>query len=667
MRFSERLRRFVSVRFTLLVAFVMVAGVIPARAKGPVLGPITRIFIGNIRTMVGDHTAHAVGVDGRGLIVAVGSESEVRKAARPDVETIRLAPGQTLMPGFIDAHLHLDLLMMEKSGQAELVGPCLPGSYAAGDTKDCKNYIMDTLVNLKKKLAAHDPNGKTFVVGLNLDPSRQPYSTDTSSEKFKQSPAEYIEEVVSKDRPILLIDQSGHFGYVNHAAFRALKACGDSCQDQWPPELTDGAEWAILPSPECKDKPKGEIKCYSGLLYEYKGYQPFFKVIREDVHDPVTAMSTGGKAALKALESLRTAGLTTITSMAVSKEEVQATRMLAEMPGSGVRIVSIVEQPVAAEMAEKKDSRGVPLPIEPKCNPTTQPDCRLPRDLGVTGIKVILDGSTQGCSAALQSPVRYQGECSPPEGRLNYTDEQLAKLSEDLQRLWDTNKWRFEFHANGNRALKVALDLFEELQRNQRNEHTATVVHATVGDSELWERAGKLRGEKKAPYLDLRFSHLIGHVAYWGAVFERQLGWTNGRKGSPAEYIDPTSLDKANGIPFTLHSDATVSPSRPLWFVTQAVLRQTWIYPELERIKVIGKGTTVLEALQAVTIRAAEEKELDAWLGSIEVGKVADFVVLSEDPMKYKLRAFDQAKIAGITVVATYLGGEETRPMKLLQ
>jgi predicted amidohydrolase YtcJ len=684
----------------------MVGAVAPAVANQPKLGPIVKIFVGKIETMDRqDRTAEAVGVDARGLIVAVGTRGDIFHMAGldPALIEIKLNPGETLLPGFFDAHLHLDALLLKNSGLAEMVGPCLPKPYESANTAQCKNYIKETFAVVSGKLkaqakgldeAAIEKLNATFVVGLNLDPSRQPYAAATSttplvpSTKFKDEPTRYIEADLTPTRPVLIIDQSGHFGYVNSAAFRALKKTIDAaCPPKtgcWPPHLGPGGEWNRTAS--CVKQSKrdtGEIACYTGLLTEQPGFTPFYQAVGNSAladYDDNKEKYVGEhgatrKGVLMTLEALRAAGLTTVTSMADSADEVMAWRRLAELPESGTRIVSILTAATANDMPKKKwngktltqtDSNGVPMPIRPLCNPVSDPDCRLPRDLGVSAIKVVLDGSTQGCTAALQSPVSYQAssECSPAEGRSNYTSVQLEELRETLKPLWDAGTWRFEFHANGNRAVDTALGLFSSLQNDKPNDHTATVIHATVvEDQTLWDRAQEMRNgtylvKGKKVQVDLRFSHLIGHVAYWGNAFERQLGKDH------AKNVDPTASDLHYGIPFTLHSDATVSVPIPLWFVRQAVTRETWTYPALEHMSVVGEKQriSIRDAVRAVTIRAAEEKELSRFLGSIEVGKVADFVVLSADPMDFEK---DPAKISSIQVKDTYLGGVRTKPINL--
>jgi predicted amidohydrolase YtcJ len=673
----------------LLVAICALAA-LPARAGSPAAptpaAAGNRVFAGHVRTMDDrDTVAEAVAVDGRGVILAVGTEAQAMKAAGSAAQVVRLQPGQALLPGFIEPHMHVVGLLQEMSGLVGLVGACRPAPYTAGEEPgtNCFTYIGDALHSLKPPPAGD--TSSLFIVGIELDPSRQPLDANHSSQEFKRCPAQYIEQNLSATRPVLIVDQSGHFGYVNHVAFDKLqeaqaaqaKRKHDPVPPAWPPSLPGGGEWNRNdPANPCTTSYTGPNQDFTGLLTEIPAYNPFFLAIKDSVVEDMvvedykdkpikdkpasvaaTLLKSEAAGAARLLRSLREVGLTTITSFAQSPGALTMTRLLAELPASGTRMLSVVTPGMGLTTLKNR-------PVLPACDPRQNPGCRLPRDLGVNGIKTIADGSTQGCTAALSLSAALgpqylaTSECSPPEGRIDYKPEDLAS---ELQKLWQTGLWRFETHANGNRTIDMVLRVYAGLQASASNRHTVTLIHATVGDAPVWQTAGSLiKGsfllDGKPVGLRLHFSHLIGHVAYWGAVFERQLG-------AAAANIDPVSFDREQGIPFSLHSDAPVSVPNPLWFIRQAVTRETWTYPALTEHHVLGPqhAVTVREALRAVTIDAAREKELDGWIGSIEPGKVADFVVLSQDPAALDPAAGgDPTKISDIKVIATYLGGQIT-------
>jgi hypothetical protein len=110
----------------------------------------------------------------------------------------------------------------------------------------------------------------------------------------------------------------------------------------------------------------------------------------------------------------------------------------------------------------------------------------------------------------------------------------------------------------------------------------------------------------------------------------------------------PTRWAEERGIRFTIHNDAQVTPTRPLHLIWCAVNRQSLSG------KVIGKEQAVspLRALRAHTIDAAWQVFQEHDRGSIEIGKRADFAVLSGNPL------IDPANIHKIRVEETIVLGK---------
>lgn len=103
------------------------------------------------------------------------------------------------------------------------------------------------------------------------------------------------------------------------------------------------------------------------------------------------------------------------------------------------------------------------------------------------------------------------------------------------------------------------------------------------------------------------------------------------------------------GVPISLHSDTPVTPMAPLRSIKHAVTRLTpsgRVMGEFEKI-------TALEALKAVTLGAAYMLKMDAEVGSLEPGKLADLAVLDADPL-----GVPADEIGDIQVIGTVVGGE---------
>ena len=86
---------------------------------------------------------------------------------------------------------------------------------------------------------------------------------------------------------------------------------------------------------------------------------------------------------------------------------------------------------------------------------------------------------------------------------------------------------------------------------------------------------------------------------------------------------------------------------RLLWATTNRLTRSG---------KILGKGQriSIYETLEAITINAAYQHFEEGDKGSIEVGKLADFVIVSEDPLRMTTKS-----LMTLRVIATYSRGQE--------
>jgi predicted amidohydrolase YtcJ len=133
------------------------------------------------------------------------------------------------------------------------------------------------------------------------------------------------------------------------------------------------------------------------------------------------------------------------------------------------------------------------------------------------------------------------------------------------------------------------------------------------------------------------------HHFYWGdAHYDMTLG------PDRAQRMNPCRSAQAIGVPYTIHSDAPVTPLGPLHVAWCAVNRLTAsgrLLGDYERIDVHS-------ALRAVTLGAAHTLHLEGEIGSIETGKRADFAVLDHDPL-----AIAPERLKDVTVWGTVQGG----------
>jgi predicted amidohydrolase YtcJ len=246
--------------------------------------------------------------------------------------------------------------------------------------------------------------------------------------------------------------------------------------------------------------------------------------------------------------------------------------------------------------------------------------------LYVGPVKLFADGSIQGRTAALSQP--FLGE---PFYRGSMTTANWM-LAESIEEAFQAG-FPITVHTNGDLAIATTLDLIEAnlrrypAARGLRN----SFIHAPMVNRALLERMAEL---------NIMPTFLIQHPYLWGQpVCLALLGpqRTN-------EQYNPVGL-AAEMLPhFALHSDAFVSPPDPLRMIWAARTRTVQDVKKLQglpsgftadcpAVLAPSQRITIEQALRALTLDAAYQFGLEGEKGSIEAGKLADFTVLSADPL----------------------------------
>jgi predicted amidohydrolase YtcJ len=133
------------------------------------------------------------------------------------------------------------------------------------------------------------------------------------------------------------------------------------------------------------------------------------------------------------------------------------------------------------------------------------------------------------------------------------------------------------------------------------------------------------------------------HYYNWGEGVEEAIG-------TPGERFNPLGEFERAGVPVTISSDAPVADPIPLEAIQAAVTRIT---RRGHRLGPDDLRISALSALRAHTIEGAASLGREDDLGSLEVGKLADFVVLDEDVLET-----DPERIGSIRVLQTWVDGE---------
>lgn len=253
------------------------------------------------------------------------------------------------------------------------------------------------------------------------------------------------------------------------------------------------------------------------------------------------------------------------------------------------------------------------------------------------GIKIWVDGSPWIGNIDLSFPyldtdaTRIIGVQRGSCGHANYTKEELG----EIVGAYFPRGWPMACHVHGDAGVDTILDVYEEaLRRWPREDYRLRLEHV-----------GAIRPEQlqRAHALGVTCSLFVDQIHYWGDVIVDGLfGPERGSRWMPA------ASAVATGMRISLHNDPPVTPEEPLRNISVAATR---VAPS-GRVLAPQERLTVERAIRAQTIDAAWQLFADDVIGSLEVGKYADLVVLSADP-----RAVAPEAIADLDVQATFLAG----------
>ncbi len=246
--------------------------------------------------------------------------------------------------------------------------------------------------------------------------------------------------------------------------------------------------------------------------------------------------------------------------------------------------------------------------------------------LGATSEHTV-DGSFSERTMALSTP--YPGVQPPYKGNVTTTQKDLDAWVEQVHRAGI----QVNCHANGDVAIDMYLTAFERAQKAfPRTDARPKITHCTLINDDLVRRI-KAVGAVPAMFTTYAYYNSDKFVFYGEELMKRCMAYR-------------TLLDA--GVPAAAGSDFAPGPFAPLMGIQGMVTRTGWdgkTWGANQRI-------SVDEALAVNTINGAYASREESLKGSIAVAKLADFVVLADDP-----HAVDQEKIKDIQIVRTVVGG----------
>ncbi|MCP4205689.1 MAG: amidohydrolase [Shimia sp.] len=511
--------------------------------------------------------AEAVAVkDGR--ILAVGAHADM--LVHQDATTIVFdLDGRALLPGFVDSHGHAVMGGLQALS-ANLLAP------PDGEVQD--------IASLQETLRTWIANNQAAIESSNLIVG---FGYDQSQLAELRHPTKDDLDAVSKDVPIIIVHQSGHFGAANSAAL----AVADITRE--------------TPTPPGGIIRYAEDGTPNGVLEENAFFLALGKLMGGVGDEGFKAFARAGTQLWASF------GYTTAQEGRASPQ------------------VSEIARAVAA-------AGDIPVDL------TIYPDVLVDRDyilanqsdtyengVRIAGAKLTIDGSPQGFTALRDRPY-YDPVGTYPPGYKGY-----SAASED--QVNDAIAWAFAngiqilTHANGEGASDMLLAAIKAAEaKHGMADRRPVLIHGQF-----------LREDQVAEMHQLNvFPSLFPmHTFYWG-------DWHRDRTVGPinADNISPTGWVRERGMMFGTHHDAPVAFPDSMRVLSATVTRRT------RSGDILGphQRVDVMTALKAMTLWPAYQHFEEDQKGSIEIGKLADFVILSDDPT-----AIDPETLADIKVQIT--------------
>lgn len=399
---------------------------------------------------------------------------------------------------------------------------------------------------------------------------------------------------VSKTRPIFLLHGSCHLAYVNSATLKL-------------------ANYAAIKTPgvlrDASGAPTGELQEMAAMMAAIR------RVAADLVSSPTDAVQFYNFARVAQARGATTivdGGGSTFFEPAFLAAALAAT-------GSADFPARIVAHNNGITVAAAEDMIKFAAMLEGKGNDK----------LVFQGIKILLDGSNQGFTGRLRPP-GYLG--SGANGLWNRAPDELRTLVPALHNAG----LQIVAHCNADQATAMFIDAVALAQAQRpRRDHRHFIVHGQLLDESQLRRMASL---------GIHATLFSNHLYYWG---EFHRAHTFGAFRAAA--MNPAATALRLGIVVAAHSDTPVSPVDPLltaWCAANRVTAAGRVLGPRERV-------SAYDALRMMTFNAAYLLHRDHEIGSIRVGKRADFAVLAQDPL-----AIEPMAIKDIAVRATILGGQ---------
>ena len=441
---------------------------------------------------------------------------------------------------------------------------------------------------LKEYVKNNSPKAGEWVIGFGYD--------NTKFEN-EEHPTKFDLDTVTTEVPIFVSHASGHISTTNSKALEALGYVGTDY------EVPEGG---VVRTVEGSNEPNGVLEENACLAPEKR------KII------PAPSIETLLKCIKKAQEIYSSYGLTTAQDAGVDENLHQLLSLAAQ---KNELIMDVVGQAVRHVTLKLLKNEGTPKR-------------EYVNHYKLLGGKTWLDGSPQGKTAWLTKPY-YEVPEGESKDYCGYGTQEDKEVTDYFKSLIENNI-QVNVHCNGDAAADQFIRCYKKAleETGSQTDLRPVMVHAqTVREDQL--DAMKELGIIPTFFLD--------HIWFWGDYhYDSVFGPERANRLSPAKSALRRNMN------FTLHQDSPVKMPNQILAIHNAVNRQT----QSGRILGEDQRLTVMEAIKALTLNAAYQYFEEETKGSIEEGKLADFVILDRNPLEV-----ESSKIKEINVLETIKEG----------
>jgi predicted amidohydrolase YtcJ len=415
------------------------------------------------------------------------------------------------------------------------------------------------------------------------------FGYDDAQLKEQRHPNRHDLDQVSKDVPVYIIHQSSHLGAGNT---KALEIAGITAE-------TENPVGGVI-------RREQDGKTPDGVLEETIHYASLMKVMPKMGEAEFDGLAQAG------MKLYAANGYTTAQEGRAIAPVDQCWMRLAE---AKKMLIDVISYP---DISANDKPFGLDTPWYSKT---------MKNGYRIGGVKISLDGSPQGKTAFLSQPYFV-----PPHGLSASFRGYAAMLDKDANRkvaLCYEKGWQFLAHCNGDAAGDIMLGAVKDARAKfgPGQDRRDVMIHCQT------VREDQLDAMKEYGVIPSMFGM---HCYYWGDWHrDSVLG------AERAERISPARSALRRGMIFSQHHDAPVAMPSAIRILSSVVTRRT----RSGDILGAGQCIPVDAALKSLTLWAAYQHYEEANRGSIEVGKLADFVVLDKNPHKIEIEQLSELKV----------------------